>query len=216
MSDRDIVLARVRRALAGTDPAPATIDRDYDRSADQAGAPATLTLLCERLTDYGVAVHRARPETVADTVSSALAARGLHRVIVPGGLDPGWLPATGFEWVRDDPPLSTEQIAAADGVLTAAAVGVADSGTVVLDHAADQGRRVLSLLPDAMVVVLRADQVVASLPAAIARLDGTAAMTFISGPSATVDIELVRVSGVHGPRALDVVVYDPTAGENPR
>ncbi|MEZ0362540.1 lactate utilization protein C [Mycobacterium sp. pUA109] len=207
MSDRDLVLARVRRALAGTDPAPAPVERGYHPATGDAGAPATVALLGERLADYGVRVHRVAPDGVAAAVAAALS--GLQRVIVPVGLDPEWLPDTGFEWIRDDPPLSTERIAAADAVVTAAAVAVADSGTVVLDGSAGQGRRVLSLLPDAMVMVLRADQVVPALPDAIARLDPTRPLTFVSGPSATVDIELVRVTGVHGPRTLDVVVYDP-------
>ncbi|OHU98581.1 LutC/YkgG family protein [Mycobacterium talmoniae] len=211
MSDRDLVLQRVRQALAGTDPAPAPVDRGYQLATGDAGDPATVALLCERLADYGVRVHRVAPEGVAAAVAAALS--GLQRVIVPVGLDAEWLPDTGFEWIPDDPPLSTARIAAADGVVSAAAVAVADSGTVVLDGAAGQGRRVLSLLPDAMVVVLRADQVVASLPAAIARLDGTRPLTFVSGPSATVDIELVRITGVHGPRTLDVVVYEPGAAE---
>jgi L-lactate dehydrogenase complex protein LldG len=97
-------------------------------------------------------------------------------------------------------------------VLTGAAVAVADSGTIVLDGSAGQGRRVLSLLPDAMLIVVRAEQVLSALPAALAALDPTRPMTFVSGPSATVDIELVRVAGVHGPRALDVVLLDPACG----
>ncbi|MDG3016699.1 LutC/YkgG family protein [Speluncibacter jeojiensis] len=208
MSGRDVVLGRVRAALSGVDPAPVVGARDYDLPPDAAGEPSTIDLFVERLGGYDATVHRASAGDIAVTVAAALTARGLRRVIVPEGLDDSCLPTAGFEWIRDDPPLSTDAIAAADGVVTAAAVGVADSGTLVLDGGAGQGRRVLSLLPDAMLVIIPADRVVAALPSAIAHLDPTRPMTFVSGPSATVDIELVRVGGVHGPRALDVVVLE--------
>lgn len=209
MTGREVVLGRVRAALAGGGAAPPVVDRGYDRPAPDAGSAAVLDLFVTRLQGYDATVHRVAPEQAADTVAGILRDRELHRVIAPPGLNDAWLAADGITWVRDEPPLSSDEVAGVDAVVSAAAVAVADSGTIVLDGSAGQGRRVLSLLPDAMVVVLDAAQVVSSLPAAIARLDGTRPMTFVSGPSATVDIELVRVQGVHGPRALDVVLLDP-------
>ncbi len=201
---RDEILAAVRAAVRGA--AEVTVPRDYRRAPADAGTAEVLQLFTGRLRDIGTRVHVSAADGVAAAVAQAFAGRGLRRVIVPPGLPADWLPPDGFDWLRDDPPLSQDTIAQADGVLTAAAVAVADSGTVVLDGGAGQGRRVLTLLPDAMCVVLRADQVVRELPAALARLDGRRPTTFISGPSATVDIELVRVQGVHGPRQLDVVL----------
>ncbi|WP_246607280.1 LutC/YkgG family protein [Paractinoplanes toevensis] len=129
---------------------------------------------------------------------------GAGTVVVPPGLPLEWLP-DGVHGLVDD-GLSAERIAAADGVVTAAAVAVVETGTIVLDASPDQGRRIISLLPDLHICVLRADQVVASVPEAVARLDPTRPLTWISGPSATSDIELNRVEGVHGPRNLHVIL----------
>lgn len=207
MTGREVILGRVRAALAGA--TPPVVDRGYARPAPDAGSTSVLDLFVTRLQGYHATVHRVRPQQAADTIAGILRDRGQRRVIAPPGLNDAWLAADGVTWVGDEPALSSDEVAAADAVVTAAAVAIADSGTIVLDGSAGQGRRVLSLLPDAMIVVLEAAQVVSSLPAAIARLDGTRPMTFVSGPSATVDIELVRVQGVHGPRALDVVLLDP-------
>ncbi|MDI5940850.1 LUD domain-containing protein, partial [Micromonospora sp. DH15] len=135
---------------------------------------------------------------------------GGRRVVVPPGLPPHWLPP-GVTAVTDD-GLDAARIAAADGVVTAAAVAVAETGTIVLDGGPDQGRRVVTLLPDVHVCVLRADQVVATVPDALARLDPRRPLTWISGPSATSDIELDRVEGVHGPRHLHVVLTGGPGG----
>ncbi|MEV4847561.1 LUD domain-containing protein [Micromonospora matsumotoense] len=120
------------------------------------------------------------------------------------GLPRHWLPDTVEALTDDDLP--TDEIATAAGVVTAAAVAVAETGTLILDTAADQGRRIITLLPDVHICVLHADQVVAGVPDALARLDPRRPLTWISGPSATSDIELNRVEGVHGPRNLHVVI----------
>jgi L-lactate dehydrogenase complex protein LldG len=193
MSSRDLILGRVRAALAGSAP-PGDVPRAYRREFPA----ADLDLLVDRLTDYRAVVHRGGP--VAQTVAALVTGR----LVVPPGIDPDWLPST-VAVLRDD-GLSADTLAGADGVLTAAAVAVAETGTIVLDAAPDQGRRILSLLPDLHICVVRAEQVVASVPEALARLDPRRPLTWISGPSATSDIELNRVEGVHGPRNLHVVL----------
>jgi L-lactate dehydrogenase complex protein LldG len=194
MSSKDLVLGRIRAAL-GEGAAVPEIPRDYRRGE----AKADLDLLVERLIDYKAVVHLS--EDVAGTVKSIL---GTGVVVVPPGLSPGWLPPEVEALVDDGLP--ADRIAAADGVVTAAAVAVAETGTIVLDASPDQGRRIITLLPDLHICVLRPDQVVASVPEAVARLDPHRPLTWISGPSATSDIELNRVEGVHGPRTLVVVI----------
>jgi L-lactate dehydrogenase complex protein LldG len=195
MSSRELMLGRIRAALGDTAP-PAGIPRDY-RRGDQV---ADLDLLVHRLEDYKAVVHRG--VSIAGTVA-ALAPTPL---IVPPGIDPAWLP-DGVEVLRDD-GLSADTLAVAGGVLTAATVAVAETGTIVLDGSPDQGRRIISLLPDLHICVVRADQVVASVPEALTRLDPHRPLTWISGPSATSDIELNRVEGVHGPRRLHVILLE--------
>jgi L-lactate dehydrogenase complex protein LldG len=197
MNSRDTVLGRVRAALEGA-AKPGEIPRAYRRTFDQ----PNLDLLVERLTDYRAVVHRSAD--VAGTVAAILPAGSA--VVVPPRLPTGWLPPT-VEAVTDD-GLPAARIAAADGVITAAAVAVAETGTIVLDGSPDQGRRIISLLPDLHICVLRPDQVVAAVPEAVARLDPRRPLTWISGPSATSDIELNRVEGVHGPRNLHVILLE--------
>jgi L-lactate dehydrogenase complex protein LldG len=196
MSSRDTVLGRIRAALDGASKPP-EVRRAYRRDFD----PPDLDLLIDRLLDYKAVVHRGVPSDIVATILPPGS-----RVVVPPGLPPEWLPAS-LTAIRDD-GLSHGDIAGADGVVTAAAVAVAETGTIVLDAAPDQGRRVLSLLPDLHVVVLRPEQVVAAVPEAVARLDPRRPLTWISGPSATSDIELNRVEGVHGPRNLHVILLE--------
>ena len=131
---------------------------------------------------------------------------------VPADVPEHWLDGAqdsdgaDIAWLRDDPPLSVADLDGADGVVTAAALAIALTGTVVLDTGAGQGRRVLSLLPDLHVCIVRSDQIAATVPQAIGRLDSRRPQTWISGPSATSDIELNRVEGVHGPRTLHIIV----------
>jgi L-lactate dehydrogenase complex protein LldG len=206
---RDEILARVRTAL-GDQPAPPEVRRDY-RTAERAPAmPAAdlLDLLVDRLVDYRAQVRRSTAAEIPGAVAAALADRGARRLVVPAGVPPAWLAevSDGVELVRDDPPLPATALDQLDGVLTASAVAIAETGTIVLDAGAGQGRRALSLVPDYHLVVVTADQVVATVPEAVARLDPTRPLTWISGPSATSDIELTRVEGVHGPRTLEVGV----------
>ncbi|MET8277972.1 LUD domain-containing protein [Micromonospora sp. NPDC005174] len=197
VTSRDLVLGRLRAALAAGAQAPTPVPRDYRRTAD-----VDLDQLAQRLTDYRAHVHRITEAAVADTIADILPAGGT--VVVPPGLSPAWLPATVT--ALPDDGLDHARIGAADGVVTAAAVAIAQTGTVVLDGSPDQGRRVLSLLPDLHVCVVRADQVVATVPEALRRLTPQRPLTWISGPSATSDIELIRVEGVHGPRRLHILL----------
>ncbi|MET8310368.1 LUD domain-containing protein [Micromonospora sp. NPDC005173] len=197
MTSRELILGRLRAALGATP----TTSGDVPRGYRPAGGAVDLDVLVHRLTDYRATVHRCADGEVAQAVDTILGGR---RVVVPRGLHRHWLPDT-VDVLTDD-NLPREQVAAADGVVTAAAVAVAETGTVILDAAPDQGRRVITLLPDVHICVLRTDQVVAGVPDALARLNPHRPLTWISGPSATSDIELNRVEGVHGPRHLHVVL----------
>jgi L-lactate utilization protein LutC len=201
-SARDDILARVRSALEGVEPAGPLPPAPRVRAVDD-----LVGLFVQRVEDYRAVVTRCGPDEVEATVAGALGGRS---AVVPHGL--GFAvphavvdPSTG-SGRRDG--LSAVGLDAVDAVVTAARVGIAETGTIVLDHADDQGRRAISLVPDVHVCVVRADQVVADVPDAIALLDPARPLTWISGPSATSDIELDRVEGVHGPRTLHVVVVD--------
>jgi L-lactate dehydrogenase complex protein LldG len=196
VSARDEVLARVRRA-AGDAAAP-TVGRDY-RRAD--ATPADLDLFADRLRDYKAQVHRCPAAAVHDLLASVLSGR----VVVPPGFPREWL--RDGDWVQDD-GLSARELDALDGVVTTCALAVAETGTIVLDGGPGQGRRAVTLVPDRHVVVVRSDQVVQTVPQALALLDPRRPQTWVSGPSATSDIELQRVEGVHGPRTLVVVLVE--------
>jgi L-lactate dehydrogenase complex protein LldG len=207
---RDEVLARIRTATAALESDPPPVARRY-RTADHQPGPAgeeLLELLVDRLVDYNALVRRGTIAQVAATVVAALSERGARRVAVPAGILPAGLDRLepGIELVGDDPPLGPADLDALDGVLTGCAVAIAETGTIVLDGGSGQGRRALSLVPDYHLVVVTAAQVVAGVPEALARLDPTRPQTWISGPSATSDIELDRVEGVHGPRTLEVIL----------
>ncbi|SDE44941.1 LutC/YkgG family protein [Auraticoccus monumenti] len=209
---REEVLARVRQAHAAAAPEPwpyEEIDRAY-RAPEAATAAsfdteALVELLVDRLLDYKAGVRRCGAGEVGATVAALLAERGARRVVVPPGLDQAWRSA-GVEWVVDEPALGVTQLDEADAVVTGSAVAVALTGSIVLDASPDQGRRAISLVPDHHVCVVAVDDVVHGVGEALTRLNTTRPLTWISGPSATSDIELDRVEGVHGPRLLDVVV----------
>ena len=223
MSARGEVLARIRAALAdGGGPVP-TVSGGPGPIPDGAGTAAAtafrtqgdldpgplLDLLAERLADYRALVRRTSPAELAATVSVALAERGARRMVVPPGLDRAVLPE-GIHIVTDD-GLPAHDLDAFDGVITGAAVAIAETGTIVLDGSPDQGRLAITLVPDYHLCIVRAGQVVELVPEAIARLAARAErpLTWISGPSATSDIELERVEGVHGPRTLEVILVGP-------
>jgi L-lactate dehydrogenase complex protein LldG len=182
------------------------VPRDYRR----AGAPGVdpVALFAERAADYRATVERIASAGLAAAMATALAGRGAGRIVVPAGVPAGWLADADVTVLADDPPLTTAELDAADGVVTGAALAVADTGTIVLDAGEAQGRRALTLLPDFHLCVVRADQIVTSVPEAVARIDPRRPLTWISGPSATSDIELNRVEGVHGPRDLHILVLD--------
>jgi L-lactate dehydrogenase complex protein LldG len=198
---REEVLHRLRSAL-GPDPAVPAVPRDY-RAGDDTDPAARLDVFVDRLLDYKAEVTRCAPDGIAAAVAAALA--GAERVVVPADLPDGWLVAYPGRVLRDG-GLSVADLDGADAVLTGCAVAVAETGTIVLDAGAGQGRRALSLVPDHHVCVVAAAQVVGTVPAGLRRLTPTRPLTFISGPSATSDIELNRVEGVHGPRRLHVIV----------
>jgi L-lactate dehydrogenase complex protein LldG len=200
---RDAVLGRIRAALADG-PAPVAIPRDYARALP-AGTDV-VDLFAERVDDYRATVRRVTADRLAATVAAVLAGHGARRLVVPGGIPDTWLAEAVVEPVTDDPPLTWPELDRADGVITGCAVAIAETGTIVLDGGPGQGRRALSLLPDLHLCVVSADQIVGSVPEALDRVDPTRPLTWISGPSATSDIELQRVEGVHGPRRLDVII----------
>lgn len=217
MNARDDVLARIRSALGDHGRDHVDVPRDYDRQGTRApGDAALIDLLEDRLIDYRAHVRRASDEERSAAIAEAVM-HGLRlapapssddrrpRFVVPSGLPTHWLSASSVEPIADD-GLSAAELDGCDGVITAAAVAIAETGTIVLDGSADQGRRAITLVPDLHVCVVRADQIVETVPEGVALLDPRRPQTWISGPSATSDIELDRVEGVHGPRVLEVVL----------
>ncbi len=204
---RDAVLGRIRSALRDA-PAIKTIPRDYQLALDP--SIDIVELFVERVEDYRATVHRTTEAELSGTVAEVLAAHGAKRIAVPGGVPAGWLAQATGEAVADDPPLSKLDLDGLDGVITGCALAIAETGTFVLDGGPGQGRRALTLVPDLHICVVREDQVVGLVPEAVGELEGAVRagrpLTFVSGPSATSDIELDRVEGVHGPRVLHVVL----------
>jgi L-lactate dehydrogenase complex protein LldG len=205
MDARDEVLARVRAALGDAPRAARPVPRGYDRE-DSGDPQRWRDLLAERLRDYRAEVSTCPDERLGEVLADALT--GVPRLVVPPDVPPRWLAGYPGSVLVDDPPAPVSALDAADAVLTGCAVAIATTGTIVLDAGAAQGRRALTLVPDRHICVVRGDQVVAGVPAALRRLDATRPLTFISGPSATSDIELSRVEGVHGPRRLHVILVD--------
>jgi L-lactate dehydrogenase complex protein LldG len=214
MTTRDEVLARIRAAI-GDAPRP-DVDQAY-QELPRRYLPAhhdgdIVALFAERAADYRAVVERLPEGEVPAAVARVLADRaqqpGKSGFVIPAGFPGEWLSKlTGdVALAHDDPPLSAAQLDQLAGVVTGCAVAIAETGTIVLDHGPAQGRRALTLVPDFHLVIVRAGQVAADLPDSFGRLDPARPQTLISGPSATSDIELSRVEGVHGPRTLHILV----------
>lgn len=206
MTARDAMLERVRSAILGAAPA-AAVTRDY-RTTGSADPAARVSLFCDRVGEYEAEVRRIPPDTVASAAAHVCAAVGARRLVIPAGLPADWRPDSA-DLVVDD-GLSAFELDAIDGVLTGCTVAIAETGTIVLTAAPAEGRRALTLVPDLHICVVEEHRIVELVPEAIAALTESGAerrpLTLISGPSATSDIELSRVEGVHGPRKLVVLV----------
>jgi L-lactate dehydrogenase complex protein LldG len=209
MTARDEILTRVRTALRDA-PQAHPVPRDYRTESDQPpGSEDVVELFVERVRDYKANVHRTTSAGMEKLLGTVVL--GDHNAVVPPGLPESWRAAlesrVSAVHVDNRPaPLAAAELDGIAVVVTACRLAIAETGTIVLDGQPDQGRRATTLVPDHHVVVVFAEQIVASVPEAVARLDGTRPLTFISGPSATSDIEFNRVEGVHGPRRLDVLV----------
>ncbi|GGN57440.1 hypothetical protein GCM10011579_019700 [Streptomyces albiflavescens] len=211
MSSRGVILGRVRRAIADVrqddTPYGQAIDRSYLREHGARSVAETVDLLAENLADYRAVVHRTTDDELSELLMRLLAERGTRTVLVPPELPSHWLKAVDATRVHDRAQSTPAELDRVDSVVTACAVAIAETGTIVLDGGPDQGRRRVTLVPDHHICVVHVpDQVVSSVPQALERLDPTRPLTWISGPSATSDIELDRVEGVHGPRTLEVVL----------
>ncbi|MCX4768286.1 LUD domain-containing protein [Streptomyces sp. NBC_01260] len=202
---RETVLGRVRDALALAPAADTPVPRAY-RTGRTLPDAERLALFTDRLVDYKAQVHPCTADRTAEVVAEVLRERGARRIGVPAGLDPQWLTAYDGEVRQDSADIPPPRLDALDGVVTASAVSCAETGTIFLDGSPDQGRRALSLVPDLHVCVVDLSTVRVGVPEAVAELVPERPTTLISGPSATSDIELERVEGVHGPRTLAVVI----------
>ena len=213
VSAREAVLAKIRAAKGGASHAAAVregwsaVAREYIQSATRERVEV-LDLLVDRLLDYDAQVVRVGRDGVRDAVGRRLAARGVRRMVVPAGMTAEVLPE-GIEFLVDE-GLSAVALDGFDGVVTGSTLAIAETGTVVLQNVAGQGRRAVTLVPDYHLCVVDAADVVETVSEAMERLGGTSGLTttFFSGPSATADIEMTRIKGVHGPRFLDVVLVE--------
>ncbi len=213
MSSKVEILRRIHAANGGPSTERAAhsdwqnLSRNYKR-AGSLDSMATLQLLEDRLRDYDATVTRTNRQNVSLTIASLLAKRGKHQIIIPSGIPSAWLP-NGLTFVIDE-GLAPAQLDVFDAVLTGATLAIAETGTIVLQSLPGQGRRAISLVPDYHLCVVNAGDVVETVPQGFQRLQSTAAVatTFISGPSATADIEMTRIKGVHGPRILDVLLIE--------
>jgi L-lactate dehydrogenase complex protein LldG len=212
---KEVILSRARQALRdvpkGEKPENVPIERGY-RTQDEASREEIVDRFAEYVAEYEATVHRVNKEDLPGAIAEALESRGVKKLAVPPYLPKGWVPE-GTEALHDvaQSRLTNEDLDACDGVLTGCALGIAQTGTIVLDSGESQGRRALTLVPDYHLCVVKEEQVVGLVPEAIEKLgdavkDEGRAVTFISGPSATSDIELERVEGVHGPRTLEVII----------
>jgi L-lactate dehydrogenase complex protein LldG len=208
---RDHVLGRIRRAAGALG---ATRERDYAaiprlyRRAGTLDQDGRLALFQSRLEDYGCGCVRCAEDQLPDTIGRVLAARARLRLAVPQGVPGAWLPG-GFEWVRDI-GLSYGELDEIDGAVTGCTSAISQTGSIVLCHDPAEGRRVITLIPDYHLCVVFAHQVMETVSESLRQpaVAASALVTTISGPSATADIEMTRIKGVHGPRTLDVVLVE--------
>jgi L-lactate dehydrogenase complex protein LldG len=214
-SAREEILWRIRRATHDVPkderPEDVPVERAY-RTEDDGPREEIVERFAERVAEYEATVHRIREADLPRAIAEACQRRGVQRLVIPPGLPQEWIPGD-IETLRDAarPRLTNEELDESDGILTGCSLGIAQTGTIVLDAGERQGRRALTLLPDYHLCVVWEDQIVGLVPEAFAKLEEAVkgegrAITFISGPSATSDIELNRVEGVHGPRALEVLI----------
>lgn len=209
---KEVMLARIRASI---DHAPEPPQAFYAiRERGERDHTAVLEDFIERLLEYKARVTQTHTVDLPAAISEACQQHDIRQLVVPADLPAAWIPE-GVIALRDEPPLSLSELDTASGVLTGCALAIAQTGTIILDGGANQGRRALSLVPDRHLCVVRAEQVVGWVPEAIAKLAerATRPMTLISGPSATSDIELNRVEGVHGPRTLHVFLVHDVSGE---
>ncbi len=210
-SARAEILQRIRAATGGVSNAEVAragwtrLPREYRRGATR-GREAVLELLEDRLRDYDANVVRVGRDGVSAMVAKMLSERGKTQIVVPTGIAREWLPI-GVEFVEDE-DFSAAKLDRFDGVMTGSTMAIAETGTVILQSVPGQGRRAVTLVPDYQLCVVREEDVVETVSEAMARLQETAELptTFFSGPSATADIEMTRIKGVHGPRFLDVIL----------
>lgn len=201
---RQMILDRVRAATNSETNRYDEISRGYIRTGTL-DSHGRIHLMTERLHEYGADVVECAPSEIQQTILRQIQVAGKHHIVIPSGLPADWL-VDAVNWLPDE-NLTHDQIEACEGVLTASSAGIADSGTIVLHHGAEEGRRVISLLPDFHLCILYASQIVETLPEYFSRFtDPPRLATYISGPSATADIEMTRIKGVHGPRFLSVVI----------
>lgn len=219
MNAREEVLARIANAHRAAPPPNLRyedISREYRTTSDSSAEMLT-ELLIDRLLDYRALVRQCSVDDLGATIADALAERGADTVAAAAGLDPSWTSDLSVSVLTDglseDDQLSVSELDGVDGVITSCAVAIAETGTLILDGLAGQGRRVLTLIPDYHLCVVFVDQIVADVPQALTRLEATRPLTMISGPSATSDIELNRVEGVHGPRTLEVIIVGSERSE---
>ena len=212
---KETILWRIRHATSDVPeeerPEDVSVERGY-RHTDDARRGEIVARFAERAAEYDAKVNRVASRELPGAIREALQRRGVKRLVVPPYLPKAWIPE-GLDTLRDaaHSQLTEQELDESDGVLTGCALGIAQTGTIVLDSGRAQGRRALTLLPDYHLCVVREEQILGLVPEAIAKLEETVkgegrAITFISGPSATSDIELNRVEGVHGPRTLEVLI----------